>query len=266
MDSLKNYFKALRITQANNDLSFIETIIKHHIDEFPFTSIPVLLKNKLSLELPDIIKKIVIDRRGGYCFEHNKLMYEALKSLGFLVTPLLARVIMNRDAMPPKTHRVTLLGFEGSRYLVDVGNSYLSPSLPVNLNGEEVTTEHGRTYKVIETEHNTFQLQIIKDKEIFTIHQFDLQRCYEVDFELSHFYSHQHPKATFVNNLVISKILPNEIRSLRNNNYQKISKLNTTTIPIESLEQFIATLQHEFDYPITFEEAESLFSKYIIAK
>ena len=35
--------------------------------------------------------------RGGYCFEHNTLMMAALRAIGFVVEPLLARVRWNKD-------------------------------------------------------------------------------------------------------------------------------------------------------------------------
>jgi len=46
--------------------------------------------------------------RGGYCFEHNTLMMDALRAIGFGVQPLLARVRWNKaaDAQTTFTHVV----------------------------------------------------------------------------------------------------------------------------------------------------------------
>ncbi len=55
---------------------------------------------------------------------------------------------------------------------------------------------------------------------------------------MGHFYSHKHPKAVFVNNLVISVINENTILSLRNNNYLKSNEENKEEIIIKNLEQF----------------------------
>ena len=46
---------------------------------------------------------------GDYYFEHNALMYEVLKSLGFNVRILIVKVLNNQDIDSPRTHRITLL-------------------------------------------------------------------------------------------------------------------------------------------------------------
>jgi N-hydroxyarylamine O-acetyltransferase len=46
----------------------------------------------VSLEQQDLERKMVGERRGGYCFEHNLLLASALEHLGVRVEPMLARV------------------------------------------------------------------------------------------------------------------------------------------------------------------------------
>jgi len=51
----------------------------------PHRGIPV------SLVQEDLERKLVHERRGGYCFEHNLVLTSALEHLGFTVEPMLAR-------------------------------------------------------------------------------------------------------------------------------------------------------------------------------
>ena len=221
MNIIEEYLKSLDIDKKIVNLQDIEELIKKHIKQFPFTSIPVLLKKELSLELPAIFEKIVKRKEGGYCFEHNKLMYEALLYCGFKVESYFARVLNDKDIIAPLTHRFTLLTYKESRYIVDVGFGYLSASKPVKFGDEYTTTEQEITYRIKKNNDNTYALQILNEDTFCTLYKFDLHPCYEIDFELGHYYSHKHPKASFVNNMVLSSILKDEVLTIVNNNFVK---------------------------------------------
>ena len=244
---VNNYLKELNFSNDIKTLQHLTKLIQAHEKTFAFSSMKVLLKDKISLELQDIYKSIVVQKRGGYCFEHNKLFYEVLKELGFDVQFFLARVINNTDNEVPQTHRFTLLTLDNERYLIDVGIGFRSPAVPVHFT-ELLTNSHlGISYSVKEFEDKTFGLQLIQNNKPFRVTKFDLNPCYEADFEMGHFYSHKHPCAAFVNNLVISVIGENEIRSLRNSNYVKIYENNQEETVIESLEQFHSILKNDLN-------------------
>jgi N-hydroxyarylamine O-acetyltransferase len=204
--------------------------------------------------------RIVVRRRGGYCFEHNGLLYEMLEALGFEVTLYLARVIYNRDIHPGLTHRITLVHLDGERYLVDVGFGPLGPDLPVGLS--QVSVARGqRVFRVAEPRAGEFHLQTLKDGAFFSLYRFELARYGPADCELGHFYSHRHPAAVFVNNLVASRILDGEIRSLRNREYWIITPAGQQRRTISDgagLQRLLAT---EFDIEISAEESLLLFQQ-----
>lgn len=257
----KNYLNCLNISSVKN-LEDITGLIKAHISNFTFSSLKVLLKKDISLELNDIYEDLVVKKRGGYCFEHNKLMYEVLKDLGFDVKFFLARVINNSDAEVPTTHRFTLLTYENEEYIVDVGIGFNTPNLPVRFSGFS-RSHHGIIYKVQKNEDKTFFMQRIKDGEVYNITKFDLNPCVEADFELGHFYSHKHPCAVFVNNLVLSLILDNEMRSLRNDIYFKIYEDRKEQIDISSIEKFSKVIAKDFNMNFNEEEIKTIFEKYV---
>ena len=58
----------------------------------PFENLDVLLGRPISLEPEALFQKLVVERRGGYCFEQNLLFKAALEALGYEVEPHLARV------------------------------------------------------------------------------------------------------------------------------------------------------------------------------
>ncbi len=158
--------------------------------------------------------------RGGYCFEQNGLLFEVLQELGFDARIQLARVIHNQDIHPGLTHRVTLVEIDGR----DVrGRRRLRPArsarAPSRCRDAGRRADDGARFRVHEARPGEFHMQSIVDGERYSLYRFDLVRYGQSDCELGHFYSHRHPEATFVNNLVASRILDDEVRSLRNREY-----------------------------------------------
>ena len=242
-------------------LDGIKALMNKHLTTFPFSSVAVQLGRDVSLDIDDIYKKVVKDRKGGYCFEHNKLFYEVLKQLGFDVTPYLARVVNNQDITPPKTHRITMLNYEGERYLIDVGFGFMSANVPVKFGGDYTESHMSRLYRIEESGDGFFRYQFLKDNDHYTMYKFDLNPCYEGDFELGNFYSYKHPKAAFVNNLVLSMITDYEIRSLRNGGYQKIFKDRVEEVPFKSAEALNEILKDDFNCHFDLTEVEEIFNK-----
>lgn len=260
---INKYLNTLNINHEIRTLEDITSLIKAHLKTFPFSSIKVLLKEDISLDLNNIYESIVVKKRGGYCFEHNKLMYETLKELGFDVTYYLARVINNTDNIPPQTHRFTLLNFEGEKYIIDVGIGFRSPSVPVKFGDDSTISHLGIRYKIVEFDDNTYSMQLIEKGKPFLATKFDLNRCYEADFEMGHFYSYKNPNAVFVNNFVISRIKKDTIYSIVNDKYFKIYQDKTDEIKIKNIDHLIEILKDDMNANFTYEEIEQLYNKYI---
>ncbi len=136
---VRAYFEAAQIAPSPMlrsgpaALASIAALQRRHLERFTFNSIGVILGHRLSLETPDLLRKVAIERGGGYCFEHNKLFAEVLKELGYSVRLALARVLLNRQIDAPLTHRVSILELDGRRYLVDVGFGPLTPREPLRI-------------------------------------------------------------------------------------------------------------------------------------
>ncbi|MFZ4812553.1 MAG: arylamine N-acetyltransferase, partial [Ilumatobacteraceae bacterium] len=75
-----------------------------------------------------------------------------------------------------------------------------------------------------------------------------------------HFYSHRHPAAVFVNNLVVSRILDTEIRSLRNRSYRVLRAEGHVDTEIADAVQLCSMLRDDFGLNITDDEGQRLFT------
>lgn len=256
---VNGYLGALNINFEIKTLEDITSLIKAHLFNFSFSSLKVLLKEEISLNLDSIYESIVKRRRGGYCFEHNKLMYEVLNELGFDVTYYLARVINNTDNIPAQTHRFTLLEYENERYLIDVGIGFRTPSVPVKFGSKATISHLGLEYKIIENDDKTFSMQLLEKSKPFKVTKFDLNRCYESDFDMGHFYSYKNPNAVFVNNFVCSRIEEERIFSIVNDKYLIIYEDRIEEIRIDNIEQFEKIIRTDFNLNFSIVELEYFY-------
>ena len=66
--------------ELRTDKKCLEKIMELHLCSIPFENLEVFDEGRIpSLRSEDIYEKIIVRKRGGYCFELNKLFYEFLK-------------------------------------------------------------------------------------------------------------------------------------------------------------------------------------------
>lgn len=105
-----------------------------HLHTVPYENFDILRRIPLSLEPERLYDKIVVRRRGGYCFELNALFGWLLRELGYGVTDYFARFWRDEPNPPPKRrHHVLKVEAEGVAYLCDVGVGGIVPRRPLRL-------------------------------------------------------------------------------------------------------------------------------------
>jgi N-hydroxyarylamine O-acetyltransferase len=136
-EMVREYLQALNLIEPKPDLEFLNELNRRHVATFAFSSVGCRLGEDLPLDFASLFDRIVVRRRGGYCFEQNGLMFEVLEELGFKVELYLARVIYNEDTHPGLTHRVNLIELDGQRFILDVGFGPQGPRVLVGMSGQE---------------------------------------------------------------------------------------------------------------------------------
>lgn len=118
------------------DLAALDSLIAAHLEHIPFENVDVLLGRPIRIGLDAVFDKLVTQARGGYCFEQNTLLAAVLRTLGYGVTALAARVRWNVPDDVPTMQSHMLLRVEAAHhsYIVDVGfggpNPYRAMPLP----------------------------------------------------------------------------------------------------------------------------------------
>ena len=98
----------------------IAEIHRAHVSSIPFENLDPFRGLAVSLDLGDLERKLIAERRGGYCFEHNLLFKAALEALGAEVEPILARV-GDRGTERSRTHLLLRVDLDGEVWHADVG-------------------------------------------------------------------------------------------------------------------------------------------------
>ena len=108
---LDSYFERINYGAARkpSEDSLRDIHIAHTLN-VPFENLDVFYRRPILLDGASLHKKIVRERRGGYCFEMNGIFSLVLQEMGFKVTNLLARVTIDGIHYTTKTHQAILVG------------------------------------------------------------------------------------------------------------------------------------------------------------
>jgi N-hydroxyarylamine O-acetyltransferase len=144
--NLNGYFERIGfVGSIAPTLATLELIHALHPAAIPFENLNPLLGLPVDLDLPSLEKKLLTERRGGYCFEHNLLLMAMLRELDFTVRGLAARVVwVDPTAVDrPPTHMLLAVDIGGATYIADVGFGGLTLTAPLKLKAEaEQKTPH----------------------------------------------------------------------------------------------------------------------------
>lgn len=160
----------------------LELLHALHPAAIPFENLSPLVGDQVLLDQQSLEKKLLAEKRGGYCFEHNFLFMRMLGDLEYDVRPLLARVIWtNPEAIKaPPTHMLLLVDIKGQNYIADVGFGGMSLTAPLRLKPDvEQPTPH-ETYRLAGGDPD-WTLQARIGEEWRGVYVFTTDRVDEVD-------------------------------------------------------------------------------------
>ncbi len=107
----------------------LRTIHHAHLLTVPFENLDIPLGRKIVVDEDAFVRKVVEQRRGGFCYELNGAFAALLRSLGFRVTLLSARVARDQGGEGPEFDHLALRVELDEPWLADVGfgESFLEP-------------------------------------------------------------------------------------------------------------------------------------------
>jgi N-hydroxyarylamine O-acetyltransferase len=99
----------------------LRNIHRAHLFAVPFENLDIGCKREIRMDQQAFLRKIIKDRRGGFCYELNGAFAALLEALGFRVTLLSARVPCADGSDGPEFDHLTLRVDLDEPWLADVG-------------------------------------------------------------------------------------------------------------------------------------------------
>jgi N-hydroxyarylamine O-acetyltransferase len=194
-------------------LETLRGVIEAHSAAISYESIDVLLDRPPKLDLGSLQRKMIAGGRGGYCFEQNVLFRGGLRSLGFDVTNLQARVVRGLaiDAPRPMLHMVLQVNLPEGPFLADVGFGNLAPTAPLLLSPDlEQDTPHEVTRFIRMGDELTLQSRLGDRWE--HIYRVVLLPRVDAEYEICNWFTASHPDSPYRSNLIAARPGPNRTR------------------------------------------------------
>ena len=173
-----------------------------HATHVPFENIDVLLGRPIRLDIESLWKKLVEDRRGGYCFEQNTLFAAVLERAGFGVTRLAARVRLGATGITSRGHMMLRVQAEGRPFLVDVGFGGDALLQPIPWFPGETAAQFGWKYRIV-AEGPGYLLQTWRAEGWFDLYSVTMEEQYPVDYEVANYHTSTHPNSFFRKQLMV---------------------------------------------------------------
>ena len=163
----------------------------------PFENLEIHLGRTISLKPENLIEKILDRKRGGYCFELNGMMHMALKALGFIVRPLLVRVLYNLTEPGPYAHEVLIVTISGQDWLADVGFGGPGLRQPIPMIPDRTFEQYGDQYRLRSDPVHEWVLQKESRGEFIDLYTIRDQLTLDADIEVSNHFTSTWPGSFF---------------------------------------------------------------------
>ena len=248
-----NYKKPITLTkECLDDLIFTCqcNISYDNLDVFDY-------KKEVFIDPESLYRKIVIDHRGGYCFELNGFFYWVLKSLGFDVVPCACRVMFGADKPEDNfiDHRASIVTLDGKRYLCDVGMGAPMPLAALLIEENLWQDTRGELFCVRKCEQSNWYTvwRKVPSKDGIDEHRdfyFLDAPMQEMDFQVFNYYvCHQKGVLPDVRRMV-SRRTPDGYLDITNDVYTEVANGVKTERKL-SYEELLPFIRETFDINIT---------------
>ena len=213
--------------EVRNDIATLTQLMQRQLRTIPFENTEVQAGRIPSLVPEDIVEKVVVNGRGGYCYEINGVFAMALTAIGFEWYFAGARP-MFYPMRRPKTHMVVIVKCEGREYLCDTGFGGYALRAPIEIVVGE-TVQDGDRFRM-EYLDREYVLSSQVQGEWQRQYGFALQPQEWIEFSLANYFNATHPDTIFTQKkLAIMQtpygrkiLVDNELKLIENGKLEKL--------------------------------------------
>ena len=195
-------------------LETLKSLTESHVFNVPFENLDIYYKKKVSLNEFSLFEKIIINRRGGYCYELSILFNRLLLKLGFNSCLAVARLINSSGILnETSVHLVVVVKLQGL-WLIDV--SWAKGLIyPILIDSDEVQKQNFSSYKCIKTDEGIeIWEHLVKDewKRIYILCM-ESPAALEMAYDRNDYHC-KNPNSSFQKKIIIVKGMTNGFNML----------------------------------------------------
>ena len=253
------YLKRLEITiDVENSFKTLQNLHRAHAFTIAFENFNVHLKLPIPLDEESLFQKLIVEKRGGYCYELNTLFSFLLQEIGFNVTHLIGRPLYGyNNAIRPRTHMVLKVETEGKEYLCDLGFGGRGLIEPIELIFNQESIQFDDTFRLI-SHTDGYELQSLIGNDWVSLYSFDLHKQQLIDYELANFYNMHSPDSRFTQQLICAKPTPKGRILLLDKKFKYYEDGKSKIVTIQTAKEYDEILHKYFGFSSLL--AEELFS------
>jgi N-hydroxyarylamine O-acetyltransferase len=144
----------LRRINYNNGLVYknlatLRELLQHHVFAIPFETLDIHNQIPILLQTDFLFRKVILDKRGGYCYELNVLFHQLLSLCGFHVTIVAGRLLHSYGYGREFEHMALVVELQGRKWLVDAGYGDFSLT-PLAIAPGEIQGDGRTWYQIID--------------------------------------------------------------------------------------------------------------------
>lgn len=232
------------------DLSTLIELHKCHVTNVPFENLDIQNKKEIRLEKKHLFKKVVANRRGGFCYELNFLFRFLLIRLGFDVKLISAQIFNGEEQGPEFDHMALIVKLKGTNWLTDVGFGDLFMK-PIHLENTDNQYDDKNYFKIEKCENGHFLLLMSNDGT-----DFEKKYIFQTDEKkIEQFIDQCQVKqlsndSYFVENKVVTMHTLQGRKTIFNEKYSVKNKGIKTEFTIENEKDEMRILKKEFNITI----------------
>jgi len=218
-----------------------------HLLNIPFENLDIHLEKKIILDKDLLFQKIIKNKRGGYCYELNGMLYLLLKEIGFDVKMISAQVSIGEDMWTPDfSHLALIVNLNEVLYLADAGFG-VNFFEPLIFETDIIQKDKAGFFKIVSEGNEHFKLmnsengKDFKDSYRFTLKEYDW-----IDFQEMNIYQQTSENSHFTKNRICSLATKNGRISLSNNKLTLTENGEKNIIEFEDDSDFHKILSEKF--------------------
>jgi len=223
-------------------------IQKAHLQSVPYENLDILLNRPIRLDVESLYEKIVVNRRGGYCFEVNELLGHLLRELGYEVTDLFGRFLRGETGIPMRRHHVLMVKCSDDEvpYIADVGVGTGSPNLPMRMVVGEELQDGVIAYRLTKQDFFGWVLEDRKQDEWGPVYSFTEEPNAPIDYVTASFWCEHAPESIFNKGAMVSLRTDTGRRTIDGDEARVFDGDGVTVYPLASWEEKKKVLREWF--------------------